>query len=261
MRHTHFALVSCARGVSRGWSAHGARALLVGLGGLVLGGCVTVDEADALSLPAHGVSVLRARIDEGDLRYRGRKGDRTFEIDVRAFGGGSNEERANERLSDVDWSAEVDGDRLRLRVADGPGRSGADFDITGPQVLDIDAVSANGRIEFDRVEGVHLIEATSVRGSYIGDIQIFARNQADLEFYPYALTNASIDAGSVVLGLPIQLDYDLTVRTNGDSPLSVADLGWDDVRTDKGFFNGLRGTGDIEIDIFSGGNVTIFGLR
>jgi hypothetical protein len=84
----------------------------------------------------------------------------------------------------------------------------------------------------------------------------------NLDLFPYEVTASTIDAGgSVTLGLPFGLEYDLVIRGNPGQELVVDELGWDDVRLGDGFFSGFRGRGLVRINIFADGRVQVRQLR
>ena len=228
----------------------------------LLSGCVTVTDLSSESFDASNVFVVSARMEAGDFSYVGRPSQGTFDVDARRFGNGSNEEAAAERLAGTSWMGSVEGDALLLDVSTTQGQSGVDLAVTGPRIVDLDIATDRGTVRPSRVEGIHVITASNVRGDFVGDADIFTTGSVTLDVVPFVQTDMRIEAGgSVTLYLPFGADYDLTVRSDGDDELVVDDLGFDEVQLGQGFFNGFRVPGTVRIDILASGNVAVRELR
>lgn len=236
--------------------------LMLPLLALLLPACVSVRTDERVSLDATGVRAVSARVDRGDVRIFGARGATDFDVTATVYGNGSRRVRAEQRQATVGWAAQVDGFSLILDGNTVEGRSGVDFRVNGPEVLDLDIVAEGGTVQIDQIEGIHLITASQVTGRAIGDLDVFGRTGVDLDFVPYTETDARIESnGGVTLALPFGLPYDLTVRSDPNDSMEVAELGWDDLVLGEGFVSGLRGRGDIEIDILADGPVRIVELR
>jgi hypothetical protein len=234
-----------------------ASALL--LAGMV--GCVSVRDEHSTVVSAAGISVLSARVEDGDLEVLGRN-TQDFDITATTWGTGSRRERAADREDAVTWSAVARQGRLELDGFSRQGRSGVDFDVIGPRLVSIDAIAESGTVDLDDVEGAHVITANRITGFTLGDLDVFAESDIGLMWVPYTETDALIESrGTVRLALPRGLEYDLTIRTDIDDPITVTELGWQDVRVGEGFFNGFSGRGTVEIDINTNGSVEILELR
>jgi hypothetical protein len=226
--------------------------------------CVTVQDTETVTLEAGGVGVVTADIERGDLVLVGEHGVPVFNVETRLWGRGSDQDRAGARQDDVTWGADLQGDRLVLRSSTTFSRSGVDMNVDGPDLYDTSLVVHRGSVRIEDVEGFHSISAPSVRGTLIGDVDILASGSVDIDFIPWRETEAIIENtdGSVQIALPFGLDYDLTIRGDVDEELIVADLGFDRVDVGNGFFSGIRGRGDVEIDIIvDGGRVEVVELR
>lgn len=226
----------------------------------VVGGCVSVRTPEQLQLDGAGLVAVSAVVDRGDLTYVAATGT-DVDLTATVWGNGSSRAKANARQETVVWSAEIDRGVLLLDGISPEPSSGVDFDVVGPIFVSVDAALANGDLEVRGAEGVHVLTANTVFGDVWGDATVFA-DVVDLNFVPYEATDALIEAsGAVTLGLPFGLAYDLTIRTNPDQPVTVAELGFQDVALGPGFFNGFSGFGDVEIDISAGGPVEIIEIR
>jgi len=233
------------------------------LGVAALGqGCVQVRDSETVSFDGNGISFLSARNDRGDILVAGRSSGSSIDVTATTWGSGSREVRAQERQDTVSWSAEVDGNTLLLDGVALEGRSGVDFDVIAPTRMDVDAITDSGTVRLDDVEGIHVVTATQVVGSVVGDMDVYGTSSVDVDFVPYVETDTLIESdGSVTLAIPYGLEYDLTVRGDPSDTMEIAELGWDDLVLGEGFVNGLRGRGDVEIDIRAGGSVRIVELR
>lgn len=221
-------------------------------------GCVTVRDIQELRFDDAAISLITVDQARGDVDLTGSRAGVGAQVAATVWGRGSTRDGAQSRQDRVRWSADLIGEELLLSSFSTDARSGVDFFVTGPRVVDSMVRVDNGRVTLDRVEGVHDIVATSVRGNVIGDVFIDASSTVDLDFFPFDTTAANIDArGAVTLGLPRGPDYDLIIRGNPNSEILVEDLGWDDVRIDEGFFAGLRGRGFARINIIADGRVRI----
>lgn len=225
-------------------------------------GCVSVRDSEDVTLSAAGVRVVSARVERGSVEIDGVERRANFDITATTWGSGSSRDTAAEREETVGWSAAVDGSVLLLDGTTTERRSGVDFDVVGPVVLDLDLDVETGNVEVDDIEGVHVITADRIDGTLIGDLDLYARSAVDIGFVPFVATDTIIDSqGSVVLAVPFGLDYDLTVRSDPDDEMIITELGWDDAVFGDGFFNGFRGRGDVEIDVLAEGSVQILELR
>ena len=237
---------------------HLVSALLV----LTLPACISVREVESVQVDGSGLRVVSGRIDRGDVAVVASRGSEMIEVEAVVWGRGSRRERAERRQDAVRWSAVRDGDALLLDGSSSENRSGVDLTVFGPPLVDVDVVADNGDVALSGIDGVHLITANNITGDVIGDLDIFASQSVDLNFTPYGETDARIVSdGGVTLGLPFGLSYDLTIRGNIDESMEIEDLGWDDLVLGDGFVNGIRGRGDIEIDISVAGPVRIVSVR
>ncbi|MFK7929616.1 MAG: hypothetical protein AB8H79_15580 [Myxococcota bacterium] len=229
---------------------------------LCLPACTSVRGTETVSVDGEGVRVVAGRVQRGDVRLISSGTGTQIEVEALVWGNGRNEERASERQDGVRWSAVRDGEALVLDGSSSRNRSGVDLTVFGPQLVDTDLVVENGDIDLNNIDGIHLLTADNITGDVVGDLDIVARQAVDLNFFPYAETDARIQADDgVTLGLPFGLDYDLTIRGDAGSTMEIEDLGWDDLVLGDGFVNGLRGRGDIEIDIIVSGPVRIVSVR
>jgi len=225
---------------------------------LTLVGCVTVREIEERRFDGVPISLITVDQARGDLDLTGSRAAVGAQVAATIWGRGSTRDGAQSRQDRVRWSADLVDEELILSSFSTDARSGVDFFVTGPQIVDSLVRVDNGRVTLDRVEGVHEIIASTVRGNVAGDVFIDAANSVDIDFFPFDATAASIDSrGTVTLGLPIGPDYDLIIRGNPNSEIVVEDLGWDDIRIDEGFFAGLRGRGFTRINIIADGRVRI----
>lgn len=229
---------------------------------LALTACKRVTDVRQESFAADGVYVVSARMDAGDFDYLGQPRQDAFDVEGLRFGWGSNADKAQERLDGTQWSGSIDGKALLLDVTSQDSRSGVDLSVLGPEIVDLDVLTDSGSVSARNVEGIHVITADSLSGELIGDADIYTTGSVVLDFLPFVETDMVIDAGGdVTLYLPFGADYDLTVRTDGTEPLSIDDLGFDEVRLDAGYFNGFRTPGTVDIDISAGGDVIVRELR
>jgi hypothetical protein len=236
------------------------RPLLVPLLALSVG-CVTVRELEEASFEGP-ITLLSADHGRGDLDVFGVRSGTDVNVDAWVWGRGSRRDRADARQDRVTWTAEVVEQELALSSFAADTRAGVDFVVEAPRVIDTVIRLDNGRVTFDRVEGVHDVVADSVRGTVTGDLFVTAESSIDLDFIPYETTEATLDSGgSVTLALPPGLDYDLIIRAEPDDAITVDELGFDDVRLGEGFFAGYRGWGAVRINIFARGSVTVTSLR
>jgi len=241
---------------------HGAAtALAVLFIGATSAACVEVRASDDVAFDGTGVAFVSARNDSGDVRISGRNST-AIDVTATVWGKGSKEPRAQERQDTVDWSAQVEGDTLVLDGVAIENRSGVDFAVLAPTVLDLDLIADSGTVRIDDIEGIHTITATNVTGSTVGDLDVYGSSSVDLDFVPYVETDTYIESGgSVTLAIPYGLDYDLTIRNDPSDSMDIAELGWDELVLGEGFVNGIRGRGHIEIDIRANGSVRIVELR
>lgn len=227
-----------------------------------LSACVSARELDELTLSADGVTVVQARVERGDIEVSGRGSATEFQIFATRFGTGSSKDAAQQRADVARWSADIVDRALVVDASSTENRSGTDFEIFGPTLLDLDMETENGTIDVDEVEGFHVLTADRIEGTMLGDVDAYASSTIDMSFVPYVETDTVIESeGSVILALPYGLDYDLTVRTNGTDEMVITDLGMDREDLGDGFYSGLRGRGLVEIDVFAGGRVEILELR
>jgi hypothetical protein len=224
--------------------------------------CVSVRDSESLTLDADGVWAASARVDNGSVQIDGVPSRDHFDVTATTWGSGSNRDAAAARELTVTWSAVVEGHELLVDGITTESRSGVDFDIVGPTLLDLDLGVDDGNVEVNDVEGLHVVTADRISGLFVGDVDLFARSSLDIGFVPFLETDTLIESqGSVVLAVPFGLEYDLTVRGDPDDEMVITELGWDDAVFGEGFFNGRRGRGDIEIDVIAQGSVEILELR
>ncbi len=238
-------------------------AMVAGMALALTSGCVTVEDNFSDTVSAEGVFAFQGTTDNGRITYDGGAIDETFTVRGRSWGNGGGRSAAERRQSGNDFFVEVQDSVLVASAQSFEGRSGVDFDVTGPSLMDVDILTDSGSASIFDAEGIHIVTADSIyaRG-VVGDVDFFAdRGGVDVEVFPYVDGVVLIESrsGDVDLYLPFGLDYDLTVVGDPDHELVVEDLGFDTLILEPGLVIGRRGGRSILVDVVvTGGDVRIF---
>ena len=223
-------------------------------------GCISVRDIEDARFEPESFEKVTAYHMRGDLELVGRNTS-TAEVVATLWASGSSRDRAEARQRRLRWSAEVIEQELIISSLVPESRSGVDFYVVTPELVDSYLSLERGDVRFGGVDGFHEVSADAVRGSVGGELLIDA-GQVDLTYYPFDVTATVIDvSGPVTLALPFGPEYDLVVRGNPEEPMTVEDLGWEDTRLGDGFFSGYRGRGLARINIFADGPVEIISTR
>ncbi len=229
---------------------------------LPLAACTTVAEPIAQELPADGVRRVVMEVEQGSLTYQGRHRADTLSLGGQAWGQASDEAVAQERLDGTDWAAGRDGDAIVARGSARSGMAGVDFDMAGPERVDVTLRTGDGSASLDGVIGRHLVvadrvEAWDVAGS--AELRATAGGvTASLAPGPGDVVRVSADGGDVVLELPWGLAYDIQVWGDPEYAMTVHDLGFQYVVEDAGYFAAIAGPGTTRVDVVvTGGAVEI----
>lgn len=229
-------------------------------------GCVTVDSTFSDTLSSDGVFVFRGSSDRGIVAYDGRGMGRDFDISGRSWATGSGSNRAGEREASNRYGVEVEGEALVASAVSFDTRSGVDFDVFGPEVMDIEIVTEHGEAELFDVTGTHVVTARRIIGDNIsGDVDFFADGRGlDVEVYPHDDGTVSIRSrgGNATIYLPRRLNYDLNIIGDPNRELELEDLGFDRMVVDPGLAIAWRGDRSVRVDIeVTGGDVRVLSAR
>lgn len=241
------------------------RAVVWGLSLGLLVGCSRVQEVQTDTFDATGISLFRGSNDEGTISYDGRATGERFDVTTTLWGTGSSKSRATEHLDGATARIEVEDGALNVEGFAGY-RSGVDFDVVGPSVIDTVFSAVDSRAELRNVEGFHVVEAQSIYGRGIigeGDFVAYG-GDVDLTIEPWydgSIVVVESTGGDVSIGLPYGYDYDLTVESDIDRELAIEELGFDTLILEPGLAIGRRGFRDVRVDIYArNGSVYVYGI-
>ncbi len=215
----------------------------------LLVGCVNFEDPFDVTLSADGVTLVDAEIERGDFVYQGIETDE-FSVEGISRGGGSSANGAKKREAGNAYSAEVDGDTLQIRARSEYNNASVDFDVLGPEVMDVVVEASAGTVLLETVDGYHVVGADSFVGEgLIGSLDLLAATSADVEIYPYVdgVIEIEVTSGPATLALPVGGGYDIEVWGNPEYPISIAELGFYDTYFGEGYFSGQSGDGGVRV--------------
>ncbi len=226
------------------------RSLPALLCGLAASGCTVVESHFSEQLPAQGVRRITATVDKGDLHLVGSAAP-AIQVDGRAWGRASDEERAAARHDANHWALESTGSTVALVAANDLG-GGIDFTVAVPPATDSALSLAGGTATLDHLRGVHSVHADRVRLVEVGG-QLVLHSGGDVDgslaLAPGDTVEIVADWGDVSLELPWGLAYDLQIWADPDAGVVVEDLGFQAVVTEPGYLAARSGPGSVRIDI------------
>ncbi len=226
-------------------------------------GCVRTSDIYTEDLPAEGVLDVFADSDRGDFAYSGAAGDVTmFEVEASVWGRGGSEKGATKRADTSDWGSQVTEGLLDIWSRSPERRSGVDFSVVGPPVVNVEAVLLDGTATVSDVEGFHLVTANRVVGDgIVGDVDFYAaRDGIDIEVFPWEGGTVLIQSfGDVVLLLPYGMEYDLEIFADFEWGYEVAELGFDSLFLGADYVSGFTGAGKTRVEVIAtGGTVYLW---
>lgn len=235
-----------------------------GLGWVILlglTGCTELRLHFEDSVDAAGARTVFTDQQRGDLRYSGAA-TTVFDVQGVSWARGGGRSGAERRTEGNDFEVVRSADTLELWSRSDSRRAGVDFDVLGPQRIDIDAVTLEGTIDIDNVEGVHTLTGSRVFGTrVIGDVDAYADWRGmDIEIYPYLDGNVTLqsDGGDLTLLLPYGADYDIEVFADPNYTNTVTDLGFDSLYIQPDYVGASRGRGEIRVSVVvTGGAFTL----
>ncbi|MCA9569194.1 MAG: hypothetical protein KC656_15200 [Myxococcales bacterium] len=242
--------------------------LMVAAMAVLAAGCSRVQDTDTQTFSSLGVGFVQGTTQAGRISYDGSAVFEEFTVTTTMWGTGSSRSRAERHLEDGGRAnIGVDVDTLLVEGTSGY-RSGVDFDILGPGVINTDLYVQDGSVNLYNVTGYSRMEGDRLYGRGIAGEGDFIANggDVDLQLFPYidgALIVVDSSGGDVQIGLPLYLDYDLTVTGDPDYDIVVDDLGFDPgtIAASPGLFLARRGFRDVRVDVFAtGGTVQIYGI-
>lgn len=231
--------------------------------GLLATGCTRVDVNHHAVLPATGLEALHARLDRGTLVWSGTASNAQIDVDVWSWAAGSGGRGAKRVEQSNDWGILVEDGTAELWGTSRSGRAGVDFSAAGPGRIDVDAVTGEGEIAVESINGDVLITAdrTVARG-VSGSADLFAWTtgvDAVVRPSPGDLVRIHAVSGDVFLGLPAGLDYDLRIDVPPAYGHDVIDLGFDWYAATYQHFEAGRGDQSIPVRITTeGGSVIVY---
>ena len=237
---------------------------LIRVGGLLaLVGCYSSQQTFSDTVSAEGVGLFDASTDRGDVSYDGGSPRNLFEISGRSWSNADGPSKAATREQTNTYSIDVVDGALVARGRSPQRRSGVDFSVLGPPMINTYIDAPSGDVQLDAVEGIHVATANSITGRQIyGDVDFFADSSGiDVEVFPYAdgVVDITSTAGTVKVYLPWGLDYDLTIISDPDYEMELDDLGFDSLVAEAGLTVGWRGFREIQVRIdVTGGDLYIY---
>lgn len=215
-------------------------------------GCVRFEHGFSDELSSIGVTNVNAHTDRGRVEYRGQA-EEVFNIYGTSWGTGATRAPAenNEDTNVRFW--EIEGDTLFVDGDTQVRRAGVDFEIHGPDVMNVVADVDWGSVHLEDVEGTHVVRANRISSErLIGDVSFTADGDGmDVELWPWYGGTITLDSwGDVDLQLPYGGGYDIEVWGDPEYHLQIADLGWDEEVIGAGYYAAHRWPADIRIDVF-----------
>lgn len=229
----------------------------------LVGGCAEYRLTDRTTVPAAGITAIVADVEIGDVAYRGVGVDAdSFVVSRTPWGRASFKARAERRSEERNQSGIQPTDSvLGLWSTTDRRKAGVDWQVDGPERVDVDIFTGDGMVDLDFVEGVHLVTASGVRGQrIIGDADIYARAfGVDVEIWPYLDGTVVIESngGDVYLALPFGASYNIRAFTDPDYGATVTDLGFNDLFIGVDYVSARTGRGDILIDVYVSGGLFV----
>ena len=232
----------------------------------VMVACVQVESNFAEALSSEGVYTVLGDLDHGDFAYDGIE-EEVFDIQGTSWGRGAGKKRAEKSQGANSYSIDVSSGVLEVVGRTSYRRAGIDFDLLGPDVMDMDVVSRDGNVYLEDVAGYHIVTADEIVSTrLIGDVDFYANEGMDVEIWPFEDGFVTLDSvgGDVVLYLPYGGDYDMQVWADPEYGLEITELGFDNFYLSPvgDYFAGSRGTESIEITVYlSGGSFSLLESR
>jgi hypothetical protein len=223
---------------------------------LLAGACTYQESRFETTLPSEGVTDVFCDLEAGSFVYSGSGTAEAFTVGVASWAEGSSEGRADKRIANNDWGAQVSDGLLDLWGRSPVRRSGVDVAVLGPPQVNVEAVLLDGTVELYDVDGSHVVTANGVVGGGIsGDVDLYASlTGISVQVFPRDDSTLRFEAfGDVWIELPYGLDYDLEVFADPDWGVEVQDLGFTDVFVAPDYVSAVTGDGSITVDVFVSG--------
>jgi len=185
-----------------------------------------------------------------------------------SWGRGSSKTKAQTREAENTCRVEQATDSGRLSLVSNNrmySRAGVDFYVDTPFLMNTDIYVESGHVELRSLDGFQLVTASSVDAQDLyGSADLLAEGGSfDVSIVPESFGTVRVEArsGGGTLALPYGLPYDLTVRGDPEYTMTIADLGFQEIAEDAGFFAGFSGDDSVQIEVIvTGGSFTLVEL-
>ena len=200
-------------------------------------------------------------MESGDFSYQGVAAADALEVIGASAGRAASESTAEERESGNSWSMSIDSDRLVIQSQSRERRASVDFDVRGPELMDLNIDLSDGSATVDEAEGAHAIRANYVTSRHLrGNASIEANSGMNVDIWPYedGVISLSAVSGNVRLALPYGGPYDIQVWGSPSYAMYITDLGFTRQSASDGYFAAQSGAATVRIDVsVSGGEFTL----
>ncbi|MBT3222755.1 MAG: hypothetical protein HN348_27075, partial [Proteobacteria bacterium] len=147
--------------------------------------CVQVESNFSEALSSEGVYTVAGDLDQGDFAYDGIE-EEVFDIIGTSWGRGAGKNRAKRNQKSNSYAIDITNSVLEVIGRTSYRRAGIDFDLIGPDVMDLDVVTREGDVYLEDVAGIHVVTADEiVTTRLIGDADFYAYEGMDVEIWPY----------------------------------------------------------------------------